>query len=329
MKFNTTYVNNLTKFETIKSIHELKKDIVSYFSTKRNLTYIDVPAYYEEGSDFSTEPSMLTRKVTFDLGDEYKTCALSQSPSNWLRNFIVENEMEKDFCLWTQTTSIWRDNVETPTTSIQKTELTFMYEVDSIDPMMLNKLSQDIYEMIYKISSKASRKYELYNVYPYFAEYVSAQQLENEMPKQEYKFRETEVLKEKGALILRNTGDKLYSGNFHEIISPSLYDLKLYNQILLKDFINIDVLNVATVAVIATGQTLKDQLQRSGVQSTFTKKLIQNQINYVDKKIVEIKFNIPKLAMAILNKGHIGETLPGVTSNEAKNINKKYYVKIL
>ncbi|MCK5945652.1 MAG: hypothetical protein KAG04_00105 [Mycoplasmataceae bacterium] len=328
MKFNTTYSSKQSTLETLRDLSEIKKLVLDFMNSKYKFISVEPPLFFEEGSDHLIDVKQVTRKVSFDFGEEYRTGVIALSHTNWMRNIISGNDFKLNQGIYANASFIWRDLEETPTTSTAKTELSFQFVVNDSSQSALNELTQDVYEFIVKLADKYAKKYDFRNIYPYFAEYVSAQQLENSMPNNTFKTRETEFVNDKNAFIFRNPGDKLFSGDVHTFIHPSLYELKKYNQILLKDRVNFDVLKVVSIGVIATGKELQEQLNKNNLKNYFESKFFIKQMKE-KRKIIEIKFNVPRLAMAVLWKGHIGEVQSGVVTAETKSIKNRYGVKII
>ena len=328
MKFNTTYSSKQTQLQTLRDLSDIKSDILKFMNSRYKLISVDAPLFFEEGSDLLIDAKQVTRKVTFDFGDDYRTGVMVLSNTNWMRKMISKNKFRVNDGIYSDAAFMWRDLEENPTTSSVKRELAFQFISSESSQSFINTLTQDVYEFIVSLATKYAKKYDFRNIYPYFAEYISAQQLENEMPNNPFKTREIEYINDKNAFIFRNPGDKLFSGNVHTFIHPSLYELKKYNQILLKDRVNLDVLKVASIGVVATGKELEDQLNKHNLQNYFESKFFNSQIKE-KRKIVEIKFNIPRLAMALLWKGHIGEVQAGVSNAETNSIKNRYGVKII
>lgn len=189
-------------------------------------------------------------------------------------------------------------------------------------------LSKKVYQIIYDLAIDVQKQYHINNIYNKHAEYITAQMLEHELPNQTPKNREIEFAIQKESYILESAGMKLLSGKHHSSIPPFLYDIKNSYQIILKDRVNYLPLKVASVSILANGNTLKDQLILNNYEkflsTNFYNDLIQKQY-----KIIEIKINIPRLMMGLLAKGHIAEVQAGIISNEINQIKDRFDLEVI
>ena len=148
------------------------------------------------------------------------------------------------------------------------------------------------------------------------------------MPNHSFKEREIETMQKNEAFVFVSPGTYMHSGKIHTYLPPFIYDLKNQYQIILKDKINNEVLKVATISLLSGGQQMSDQLKMYN-QEAYLKKDFYASLAKDEQKILEIKINFPRLMMALLQKGHIGEVQSNVISKEVKIIAKKYKVEII
>jgi len=87
-------------------------------------------------------------------------------------------------------------------------------------------------------------------------------------------------------------------------------------------------MRVASISEVISGQKLADQLkvykETKYLELNHYMELIKQE-----KKVIEIKVNIPRLAMVILEKGHIAEVQAGTTNSEVEHIKERYKVETL
>lgn len=325
MKYNTTYKQLISLKDSIKWIEKFRKTLDTHFSSLYSLSEVIPPVFLDEGNEMIVDFSNLTREVTLDLGDSYKVARILQSHTNWGRDLIHRIKLEENEGIKFFGTTIWRDSPESPVSTTVREELTYMFKVSKENEIkdVLKNLTKDLYQLIYVLLEQVKKEAKLDHQYPKQIKFVTAQQLENELPNLSFKEREIEALIEEEAYVFANPGKTLHSGKVHTFIPSELYDLNNFYQIVLKDRVNTDTIKVASVSVLASGELLKDQLalydNAQQKAKTFYKDLMGREEN-----IVEIKINLPRLAMALLAKGHIAEVQSGIISDESNSIKQRH-----
>lgn len=324
MKYNTTYNSLLDLKTTIYAIANIKQKLFNQISQLYNFIVVNPPLFFSEDEELLINIEDLTRSISFDTLYEYRVGTLALSHTNWMRNMVDRLDLKAGEGLTSESTLIWRDLEESPTSSITKHELIFQVKIaDEDEVIIVRNLSKKIYKIIYQLASEIEQTYNIANIYNSEAEFITAQMLEHELPNETPKNRELEFAIQKESYILESAGMKLFSGKHHSNIPPFLYDIKNCFQIILKDRVNYFPLKVATIAILASGSTLKDQL----MLNNYEKLLLTNFYNDLTKKqykIIEIKINLPRLMMGLLAKGHIAEVQAGIISNEVTQIKDKF-----
>lgn len=325
MKYNTTYTPKISLKDTIIATDKFRKELLTHFKNKMQLIDIMSPTYFLEDDPFALKLEDVTRNITFDMGDEYKVGVLSLSDSTFLREMMRKLELNDGEGLISETATIWRDFNESPVMTPEKHEITIQFfETDDID--LTKKIAREIYDIIFAKAAEFSETFKVENIFPENLPSVSAQSLEIEYPDKDPKTREVEFILEQDAFLFKNPGARLLSGHFHTNIPPMIYDLDDFYQIVLKDRVNSYVLKVVSIAKIALGKKLGEQLTVFGLgdlkQTSEYGALLKDE-----RTIIEIKINLPRLMMALLGKGHISEVQPGVYSAESKSIKSRYKVQ--
>lgn len=331
MKYNTTYTPKLNLKETIFAIAKYKTQLVQEINKMFNFTELTPPVALEEENELLVFDRVATRQCSFDTGTEYKVATLLLSHTNWLRQMMDRLNPDYNTGLFCYGSFIWRDLEESATSTIIKDEYTFQVKLDNNDATQekSKKIAQEIYAIIFKLAQDVFKNHGIENIYPERATFVTSQMLENEFPHEFMKQREIEFALEQEAYILAAAGEKMYSGKIHSSIPPYLYDLKHFYQLVLRERNNNDVLKVGSVAILASGDLLRDQTNMHGVNQLLTLGFYDKISKINDYKIVEIKINISRLMMAILAKGHIAEVQAGALSSAAKVVRDKYGIETI
>ncbi len=325
MKYNTTYIPKTSLKDTVMLTDEIRKLLILHFEKKLKLTNIMTPQYYMEDDPLLLKLEDVTRNVTFDTGKEYKVGAYSLSDSAYLREMLRKLELEPREGLISENAFIWRDYDETPVLTPEKHEITIMFfENDDLD--LTKKIAREIYGLIYEKALSYQEALKIPNIFPEKIPVISAQSLENEFPDNDPKTREVEFVLEHDAFLFRNPGARLLTGHLHTSLPPMIYDLDDFYQIVLKDRVNSYVLKVASIAKVAMGKKLSEQLSTFGLNDLKQSKTYASLLED-ERTIVEVKLNLPRIMMALLGKGHISEVQPGSYSAEAKSIKSRFKIQ--
>lgn len=326
MKYNTTYKQIIPLKETVKEIENIKNEIINFYNSKVILTEVISPLFLEEDNDLIIDYSLVSRDVTLDLGEQYKIAKLLQSHTNWLRSMVNRFNLKANEGLFSLGSFIWRDLPESPVSSTIRNELTIQFVLQENQDIQetLDATTVELYDLIKTLAHDIEMKYDIEDIYPKSINFVTTQMLENEMPNLTFKEREVSFIIDEEAYVLSQAGTKLHSGKIHTFIPPQLYDLKKFNQLVLKDRVNTDDIKVASIAILADGIQLSDQLSQYGYNHIKTKQFYSELMNKKGSKTIEIKINLTRLAMALMAKGHIAETQAGVISEESNIIKTRH-----
>lgn len=328
MKFNTTYNPQISLEKTIVEIDNFKKEIISFLSKKFNLKEVLPPLISKENDLQNIDMKLVTRSISFDIGSTDTIAKNYLSLTNWSRQLLNKLDVSYNDGIWFNSSTIWRDLPENTNTTIVKNELNVVAKIskENLEERLLFT-TNDLYTLIQSLANKIEEKYKIKNIYPEVIEYVSAQDLETEFPNMSFKERENQTILNHEAFVLKNPGSKLFSGQIHTQLPKGVYDLEKYNQIVLKDRINVEKLKVASVGILSSGKQLSDQLTLYGLADLAAEKFYANWIKN-DTKFLEIKINISRLALALLAKAHIAEVQPGVLTDEADVIESRHNIEI-
>ncbi|NQZ65994.1 MAG: hypothetical protein HRT99_02105 [Mycoplasmatales bacterium] len=328
MKYNTTYTPKISLKDTIIETDNLIENINKFYRSRFKITRLIPPMFSEENSETLINLDNITRPITFDMGSEYKIGQLNLSHSNWLRKMMKTMQMKPMEGFEILSSTIWRDISVTAVSSVTKNEI--VYQIKLEDDVDMKKIvleeSKKLYELIYHFEKELSKKYSYSQIIPEKINIISAQMLENEFFAVEPKNREKEMIEEINSFLLKNPGDKLFSGNIHSEIPIEIYAQKNYYQIVIKNTANSAAIKVASISQIASGTLLSDQLSLGGKNYMKELDFYANEIKK-EYNVIEIKINIGKLTMCLLQKGHIAEIQAGVISDESNIIKSRYKVE--
>lgn len=325
MKYNTTYTPKTDLKETLINIDKIRKSIINFYQKKFKLIEVTAPLHDLEQSEKLLDLNTETRHITFDFGNEYRVGKLYLSHTNWIHELINKTNLTPGEGYCTVFNYLWRDIKENSSISAEREELTIQVLVGDKEDIyeFVEKHTISLYEQFVRIGNQINKN-NIDNEIDIF----SSQNLANLIPDSSPIEREEKIIQDLDAFILKNPGKKLLSGKRHTYIPPSLYNLNNHYQIFMKDKVNSWPMRVASVSQIATGQEMADQLKVYR-EAKLLELDFYNKITKSNKKIMEIKINIPRLAMVLLDKGHIGEVQPGTTIKEVDNIKERYKVEIL
>lgn len=328
MKYNTTYTPKINLKKTIYETDRITNIIIDHYKEKYNMTSVLVPSFLDEQNSMLLKIDEITRVTTFDFADNNKIGRSLLTPSNWMRNIMLRMNLKEEEGVYAQTTHVWRDIPENPLSTPVRYNLTFQIKISG-DNNMVKKIVKEhvveFYKLIAKQSRICDRRYKNTTNFPDSPSFITSQQMENEYPDMNSREKEIEFANELNAFVFSKAGKKLFSGHVHTWIPPQIYDLDNFYQIVIQDNVNNDVLKVASIALLASGETLDEQLNEYNLDHLKTNDYYQTHIKQ-KYNIIEIKINIGRLIMGILQKGHISEVVPGVISDSANLIKDKYKI---
>ncbi|WKX02557.1 hypothetical protein [Candidatus Mycoplasma mahonii] len=330
MKFNSTYTSSTTKKETIIKIDLYKNKLINYLKKQFKSIRIDSPLFLEEHADEAIDMPNITRPISFDSGHEYKVNKIYLSHTNWLRKMIDQIDVNNHEGLLTESKTIWRDIEFSPSIFSSKSELLLQYKIDKekATNTYLKNIAFDIYDLLFSFLEDSYNSMNEKNPFPEDVKIFSSQNLNIEYVNLSASEKEYEKILKEDAFILSEPGIKLFSNKKHKFVPEQLYELKKHYEIIFKDVISSDIINVASIAILANGNELEDQLRyykkMQYLELDFYKKLTKQKF-----KILEIKIDLYRIMMVILRKGHIGEVQSGVDTKETKTIIEKYKINII
>ena len=329
MKYNTTYTPKVSLKDTIIKTNQVINEIKKYYFSKFSILKLTSPMFYEEADEKIIQIRERTRKVSFDTLSEYKVAELIISHTNWMREMLDKLKLKEGEGVSIESSTIWRDLEMNPITSPIKNELTFMFIVDkNINPLdVVKNETNNLFDILETFEQDFAKEYGLEKLNMKTKPFITPQMMENEFPNIPPRNREQEFASEYDGYILRNPGMKMFSGHYHTILPTGLYTDRNFNQIIMNDTINSSALKVATIAQIANGQLLKDQLSLSNELHLLEKEFYREQTKK-EYNVFEVKINVGRMMMALLKKGHIAEVQPGNLSEEVFHISSRYKIEI-
>ena len=330
MKFNTTYTPTSDILTTVKDVASINETIFSFFNKTFSPIKMTAPLFLDEQSNLIINQPQLTRAITFDEIDEYRVNKLLISNSNWIRSMMTRLEIQNYKGIVIESQTIHRDVKQSTSQPLTNNEITLqvMLPKDEDYIKYTKDLVQEMYELFHSMIEKYKGTYFDKNIYPESARIFSSQNLEIEMANISSHQKEMNKVLDEEAFILSSSGTKMYSKKIHKNVHAAVYDLRNHYEILFKDGVNSDVVNVCSVATLSNGQTLIDQIQQYKVGSLL-ENAFYNDLAKETHKIVEVKVNVSKLAMIVLRKGHIGEVQAGVLTKETETIADRNKIEII
>ena len=326
MKYNTTYDQKIKLKSTLTILDDFRNEIIKSFKKRYKLIKLLPPAFFEEWDERRVEFSD-SRTISFDFGNDNNIGELILDHSNWMREKIIDIDTGVNEGFFIEVNNIKRDAIQSPINSINNNNLIFTIRIaDDIEVEKIMRLElTNITKLINQKISNLISTYPFLNKLPDYISTIDCQTMENEYPSLSFSEREDEFANELKAFYMKNPGIKLFSGHSHKEISPETYHQQHIYELLLIDYVNLSAVSVCSVSKLATGDILNDQLSMFGRNSLkefdYYVKVIKNNYN-----ILEIKIDIGKLIMVMLEKGHISEVIPSVISNEVKTISSRYKV---
>lgn len=310
------YRSYLSVRETEAAIKEVKDYFQTALASKLNLSRVSAPLFVDKMSGLNDNLNGTERPVSFDLleqpGKEYE---IVHSLAKWKRLALGRYGFKPGEGLYTDMNAIRRDEETDNLHSLYVDQWDWEKVIERKDRTIdtLKKTVQDIYTVLKTTEAHVSMKYGFKRLQlPSEIEFVTTQQLEDLYPDLNATDRESEYVKEHGAIFVMQIGGALKSGKIHDGRAPDYDDWTLngdivvYNPILKRSF------ELSSMGIRVDAQALRKQLAIRGCEERaelpFHKAILEDTIP------LSIGGGIgqSRICMFFLRKAHVGEVQASV-----------------
>lgn len=318
----------LSYFETIKAIDEVKKYFEKQLEVRLSLTKVQSPLFVKSDSGLQDALTGVEKGVSFKKGKE--KFEIVHSLAKWKRDALGRYGFPMHTGLYTDMKAIRKDETVDDIHSLFVEQWDWEKVIGREDRTIdyLKDTVRSIYKAIRQTMIYIKQKYKYITVdLPKTITFISSQVLEDMYPDKTPKEREDLIVRDKKAVFIIGIGDKLKSGVPHDLRSPDYDDWSLDGDLLVYDKTLDKAIELSSMGIRVDEKSLVEQLEKSD-------SLDRLELPYHQKiKKCELPYTIgggigqSRLLMLILEKSHIAEVQ--ASSWEEKTIEDLKDKKIL
>lgn len=327
------YDPHLTVRETEAAIKYIRDTFQKEFGNVMNLDRISAPLFVTHDSGLNDNLNGYERTVNFDIADlPGKDVEVVQSLAKWKRMALKRYGFKPGEGLYTNMNAIRRDEEldNLHSSYVDQWDWEFVIRKEDRTVETLKAFVRRIFKVIKHM------EHEVWYRYPQAAAklpedvfFITSQELLDMYPNCDAKERENRICKEHGCVFVMQIGDKLSNGEPHDGRAPDYDDWALNGDILFW-FPTLDrALEVSSMGIRVSEQSLKEQLEKAGCQERaalpFHKMLLEGQLPYT----IGGGIGQSRLCMLLLNRAHVGEVQASLWPQEMVEECEKHNIILL
>lgn len=318
----------LSYFETIQTIYEIKKYFEEQLETKLSLVKVQSPLFVKSDSGLQDALTGVEKAISFTK--EKETFEIVHSLAKWKRDALGRYEFPLHTGLYTDMKAIRKDEEIDEIHSLFVEQWDWEKVISKEDRTIdyLKETVESIYEALRQTSIFIKKKYPFLTVQlPEKLTFITSQELEDKYPFETPKEREESITKDKKAVFIIGIGDKLKSGIEHDLRSPDYDDWSLDGDLLVYDEKLDKAIEITSMGIRVDEKSLLSQLEKADCSDRL--KLPYHQQIQKCKLPYTIGGGIgqSRVLMLLLEKSHIAEVQ--ASSWDQKTLKQLKETKIL
>ncbi|MBQ6283082.1 MAG: aspartate--ammonia ligase [Bacilli bacterium] len=298
----------LSYLETLKAINEVKKYFEKQLEMKLSLMKVESPLFVKSDSGLQDTLTGVEKGVSFKKGKE--KFEIVHSLAKWKRDALGRYEFPMHTGLYTDMKAIRKDETVDSIHSMLVEQWDWEKIISKEDRNIdyLKETVRDIYEAVRQTLIFVKQKYKFITVdLPKSIFFITSQDLEDMYPDKTPKMREDLIVRDKKAVFIIGIGDKLKSGDYHDLRSPDYDDWSLDGDLLVFDKTIDKVIELSSMGIRVDEKSLLSQLEKSGcldrLELPYHKKIINRELPYT----IGGGIGQSRILMLLLEKSHISE----------------------
>lgn len=304
------YKSSLTLRETQHAIKYIKDVFQQSLSFALTLDRVSAPLIVSHGSGINDDLNGVERKVDFDIKEIGTNAEVVQSLAKWKRMALYRYGYNVGEGIYTDMNAIRRDDDTDNTHSIfvdqWDWEKVITREQRNIE--FLKKTVRDIVKAIVYTKRKVSLRYpQLDSKISEDVYFITTQELEDRYPDKSAKERERLITLEHGTVFIMQIGGVLKSGRKHDGRAPDYDDWALNGDIIFRDDVLDNALEISSMGIRVDADSLKTQLIEAGAEDRLQYKYHQMIADNTLPLTIGGGIGQSRLCMFLLEKAHIGE----------------------
>ena len=321
-------MKELSYFETLILIDEIKKIFEEELEKELDLIKVQSPLFVKTSSGLQDGLSGVEKAVGFTKeGEEFE---IVHSLAKWKRDSLGKYGFPMHKGLYTDMKAIRKDETVDSLHSmyVEQWDWEKVISKEDRDIEYLKEIVRRIYSALKKTSDTVFERYGIKE--QDLAEditFITTQELEDMYKELTPKQREYLITKKYGSVFIIGIGDKLESGQRHDLRSPDYDDWKLNGDIFVYDKVIDQAVELSSMGIRVDKESLLEQLKKSDCMD----RLILPYHQKILKE--ELPFSIgggigqSRVLMFLLGKRHIAEVQ--ASSWQGKTLQKVKKLQIL
>lgn len=304
--------------DTEKAIERLRDFFQYTLQNTVNLHRVSAPLFVEKNTGLNDNLSGTERAVGFDIPILGVNCEIVHSLAKWKRMALGKYGYKPGEGIYTNMNAIRRDEQSLDNLhSVYVDQWDWEKIIDKSERTreFLEKTVCEIYSVIYE-SSKFIE--QLYPILESFltdkVKFVTAQELEDMYPCLTSVERENKYAKKYGTIFIIGIGDKLNSGNPHDLRAPDYDDWSLNGDLLVWYPILNRAIELSSMGIRVDAAALNSQLDKANVvvRTAYHNAIINNEYPLT----IGGGIGQSRVCQVLLHKAHIGEVQCSIWDNE-------------
>ncbi len=315
------YVSKLNLLDTEIAIKQIKDMFERRLAETLRLTRVSAPLFVEKISGLNDDLSGKEKAVSFVAPDiSNHSIEIIHSLAKWKRLALHRYNFGYLEGLYTDMNAIRReeelDNLHSIYVDQWDWELVIKEDDRQIEFLkyVVNKIYNVFLELEYYIVKQYPQIGE--PILPSAITFITSQELENLYPNLSSKERENEIAKQHKAVFLMQIGDKLLSGEPHDLRAPDYDDWSLNGDIILWYEPLQIAIELSSMGIRVNDKSMKEQLIKSDKLERLSFPFHQGIINKQLPLTIGGGIGQSRLCMFFLRKIHIGEVQSSLWSKE-------------
>lgn len=313
------YSSTLNMYDTQMAIKDVKDTFQRELAAALNLRRVSAPLFVDSQSGLNDNLNGTERPVSFDVYGSDTRLEIVHSLAKWKRYALKKYGFSKGEGLYADMNAIRRDEITDNLHSYFVDQWDWEKIIDKSDRNMetLKGTVRSIYSALKNTEKLISEKYGFSErLLPEEISFVSARELEAEMPELSAKQREYKAAKRYGAVFIMNIGCKLPSGEIHDGRAPDYDDWELNGDIMVYYPLLDIAFEISSMGIRVDEDSLVKQLKERNcldrLSLPFHKALMEHYLPYT----IGGGIGQSRICMFFLRKAHIGEVQSSYWSEE-------------
>ena len=313
------YKSKLTVLETQDIIRSLRHRFEENLCDALNLRRVSAPLFVSRGSGINDDLNGVERPVSFDILQTGEVVEVVHSLAKWKRAALGKYGFSMHTGLYTDMNAIRRDEVCDSVHSLYVDQWDWEKIISEGDRTVefLQDTVERIYSAVLLTADFIERKCPVLDNYlPREIKFITSQELLDKYPSLSPRERETEIVKEYGAVFVMQIGGRLSNGEKHDGRAPDYDDWALNGDLIVYNRVLDSALELSSMGIrvdkksLVKQLTAEDRLER--LELPFHKSLMNGELPFT----IGGGIGQSRLCMQLLQKAHIGEVHASVWPEE-------------